>query len=233
MSAPILVVAAALVRDGRLLAARRIDPAGKWELPGGKCEPDEEPLAALQRELLEELGIRARIHDEVVSADGVWPINDRLAMRVWYATPCGEPRPRGDHDAVVWLYPTEVDRLDWLAADVPIVARIARALGQPSEGRIRIMARTRIYGLATGRVQGVNFRSSMQQQAERLGVCGWVRNRPDGRVEFEAEGSETAVSSLVGWAHTGPAAARVDGLDTHPIAPESEESSSMEFFRIT
>lgn len=128
MPAPILVVAAALVRDGRVLAARRVDPAGKWEFPGGKCEPGEKPLAALQRELFEELGIRAVIHEEVIPPRGVWPINDRLVMRIWYATPCGEPRPRGDHDAVDWLDPVDLPELDWLAADVPIAARVAAEL---------------------------------------------------------------------------------------------------------
>jgi acylphosphatase len=85
-------------------------------------------------------------------------------------------------------------------------------------------AAIRVHGVVTGRVQGVNFRSSMRQQADRLGVGGWVRNRPDGRVEFEAEGNDAAVNALVAWAHTGPGAARVDRVDTHPVAPTSEQS---------
>ena len=131
MTVRTLVVAAALLKDGRVLAARRTDPAGKWEFPGGKCEPGEEPSEALRRELTEELGLRVVIGPEIVAPGGVWPINDRLVMRIWYATPLGEPvaRTQGsgrlEHDALAWLTPDELPGLDWLPADVPIAARIA------------------------------------------------------------------------------------------------------------
>jgi len=64
----------------------------------------------------------------------------------------------------------------------------------------------------TGRVQGVGFRYSMQHEAARLGVRGWVRNRRDGSVEALVQGSETAIAAITEWARRGPAGARVDSV---------------------
>jgi acylphosphatase len=71
-------------------------------------------------------------------------------------------------------------------------------------------------------VQGVNFRRYTQMTARQLGVCGWVRNLPDGRVEGCFEGDTAAVDSLVDWCRSGPPASRVDGIDIRkePFAGE-------------
>jgi len=61
-----------------------------------------------------------------------------------------------------------------------------------------------------GRVQGVWFRESMRQEAERLGVTGWVCNRPDGSVEAVIQGSTEAVNALLAWTKTGPPMAQVE-----------------------
>lgn len=76
------------------------------------------------------------------------------------------------------------------------------------------MALKQLHMVVRGRVQGVYFRASAQREARRLGVCGWVRNRADGVLEIVAEGEETAVRDLHGWAQKGPSAARVDKVDT-------------------
>jgi acylphosphatase len=64
-----------------------------------------------------------------------------------------------------------------------------------------------------GRVQGVWFRESMRQEAARLNVTGWVRNRPDGTVEAAVEGSTYAVEAMLRWARRGPEAAEVTQVD--------------------
>jgi len=64
-----------------------------------------------------------------------------------------------------------------------------------------------------GRVQGVFFRESMRQEAERLGVSGWVCNRHDGTVEAVVQGPAEAVERITRWAHRGPAEAQVSSVE--------------------
>jgi acylphosphatase len=62
-------------------------------------------------------------------------------------------------------------------------------------------------------VQGVFYRDSMRQEANRLGVTGWVRNRPDGTVEAMVQGGADSVDAIVAWANRGPLHARVTRVD--------------------
>lgn len=80
----------------------------------------------------------------------------------------------------------------------------------------RIRKRVRV----SGRVQGVWFRESTRNEAERSGAEGWVRNCRDGTVEAVFEGPPEAVEALVAWCQAGPPAARVDGVVLHEEAPE-------------
>lgn len=81
------------------------------------------------------------------------------------------------------------------------------------------MACRRCY--VSGRVQGVFYRASTREQARLLGVTGYARNLPDGRVEVLACGEDTAVQSLCDWLRIGPPTARVSDLSCEP-AGESE-----------
>ncbi|MDP1636383.1 MAG: acylphosphatase [Gallionellaceae bacterium] len=67
-----------------------------------------------------------------------------------------------------------------------------------------------------GRVQGVYFRQSMQEEAERLGISGWVRNLPDRSVEAMVQGDTDAVDAIVRWAQRGPMMASVEKVDMSP-----------------
>ncbi|GAA4298738.1 (deoxy)nucleoside triphosphate pyrophosphohydrolase [Streptomyces venetus] len=132
MSERIVVVGAALVDDGRLLAARRSAPvelAGRWELPGGKVEPGETADVALVRELREELGVDAEAGERV---PGEWPLRPPYVLHVWAARllpGSAAPKPLQDHDALRWLGPGEIWDVDWLDQDVPAVRQALAHLG--------------------------------------------------------------------------------------------------------
>jgi 8-oxo-dGTP diphosphatase len=118
-----IVVGAAILRHGRVLAARRAVPAdlaGQWEFPGGKVEPGESDVAGLVRECREELGVQIAVGELLgcVEPPG-------LALRVYVAELiAGEPQPLADHDELRWLGAAELDDVPWLPADLPLVAAL-------------------------------------------------------------------------------------------------------------
>ena len=128
-----LVVAAAIVDSldapTRLLTARRRAPSkyvGQWEFPGGKVEPGEAPIAALHRELDEELGVTVSIGPEIHNPQAeTWPAANGIEIRLWLAeVASGEPVAGVAHDDLKWLPPTQWDSVRWLAPDLPMLEEL-------------------------------------------------------------------------------------------------------------
>ncbi len=72
--------------------------------------------------------------------------------------------------------------------------------------------------MVSGRVQGVWYRDSCRNQAQMLGVRGWVANRGDGAVVAELEGGAEAVDAVIGWMRVGPPRALVTNVDVTELA---------------
>ncbi|MGY1725634.1 NUDIX domain-containing protein [Geodermatophilus sp. SYSU D01062] len=130
------VVGAAVVRGDRVLVAQRGSGplAGLWEFPGGKVEPGEDDVAALVRECAEEMGV-------VVAPQaflGEVPLDGRVAggapgastLRVWWARlASGEPVAH-EHRELRWMGAADLDGLDWIAADRPLLPAVRDLLGR-------------------------------------------------------------------------------------------------------
>ena len=87
---------------------------------------------------------------------------------------------------------------------------MAASASEPTRARITV----------AGRVQGVYFRASACQQAQSLGITGWVRNCSDGSVELLAEGARDKLEQLIAWCHRGPTGARVADVSVRWEEPE-------------
>jgi 8-oxo-dGTP diphosphatase len=123
-----IVVAALIERDGRLLIGQRRATDRhplKWEFPGGKVEPGEDPAAALHRELEEELRIQAEIGPEVTRYEYQYPGRDPILL-IFYRVDrfAGEPR-NGAFEQIVWEAPQSLTRYDFLDGDVDFVRELA------------------------------------------------------------------------------------------------------------
>ena len=136
---PRIIVGAAIISDGRVLACERALPpemAGKWEFPGGKVDPGETEVQALVRECQEELGVEVEVGDELAGPQGDgWPMPSSYRMRVWRVRVVrGVPAPIEDHDQLRLLGPGQWLDVDWLPADVPIVRALLEVSPQAHAG---------------------------------------------------------------------------------------------------
>ncbi|PWC06070.1 (deoxy)nucleoside triphosphate pyrophosphohydrolase [Mycetocola zhujimingii] len=128
MKKQINVVGAVIRRDGSILCAQRGaggSLAGMWEFPGGKIEPGETPREALEREIVEELQCRVSVGAQVTST--VHEYDFGIVTLTTYYCELVEGIPvLSEHDAVVWLQPSQLRTLEWAPADVPAVELIER-----------------------------------------------------------------------------------------------------------
>jgi 8-oxo-dGTP diphosphatase len=125
---PIVVVLAAVIeRDGRILVTRRLRNThlgGLWEFPGGKCDPGESHEACLARELREELGVESRIGEEMLVTEHAYPDRTvRLHFRECEIQ--GDPQPLLGQQ-MKWVNRQELATLDLPAADHQLIDQLCR-----------------------------------------------------------------------------------------------------------
>lgn len=122
------VVAALIVRKGEILICQRTrhQPMPlKWEFPGGKVEPDEQPKKALYRELEEELGIQAKVGPRVTTVRHHYSNGNAVELHFYLVEEyAGEMQNRIFKD-VQWVTPQEMPKYDFLEADVALIKDLA------------------------------------------------------------------------------------------------------------
>lgn len=117
------VTCAMIVHKGKVLAAQRsskMDLPGKWEFPGGKVEPNEDPKSCLVREIQEELNMEIDIFEELPPATHAYPTKTIRLIPFCASWKGGEIRLL-EHEQIRWLEKNELLSLDWAPADLPIV----------------------------------------------------------------------------------------------------------------
>ncbi len=123
-------VVAGIIKDGdKIFATQRGYGEFKdgWEFPGGKMEPGETPQEALARELKEELAVDVKVGEFLCTVDYDYP-TFHLTMHCFYCSVIGGELTLLEHEASKWLKMTELHSVNWLPADVDVVAALERNL---------------------------------------------------------------------------------------------------------
>lgn len=197
---PPVHVVAAVLRDarGRILLARRTagrDLAGAWEFPGGKVEPGETPLQALDRELQEELGIRVLAARPLVAVPQAYPTK-RIVLDV-YEVEAYEGTPRGrERQALAWSPLEKLSGYPMPPADRPVVAALTAPpqylISPEPESASAFLGRLE-RALATGARR-------VQLRAKGLSSRALADLAMDARTRCRAAGAELLVNGEAGLA---------------------------------
>jgi 8-oxo-dGTP diphosphatase len=123
---PIIVTAGVVVRDGKVLVAKRKTSShleGLWEFPGGKLEPNESPEECLARELKEELGVDVRVGSILEVVYHRYP--EKTVLLLFYSCELthGTPKPL-DVEQMAWVKRSELLELEWVPADIGFVRKL-------------------------------------------------------------------------------------------------------------
>ena len=122
------VTAAVIEKDGKILLAQRRQGdtlAGKWEFPGGKLEPGETPEACLERELMEEFGVKTRIGAFVCSSKFEYK-HLPIELLVYRAEHLSGEFILNDHDRIAWVAPADLKNYELSSADIPVAELLAK-----------------------------------------------------------------------------------------------------------
>lgn len=121
MTKQIHVVGAVIIRDGLVLCAQRGEGgslAGLWEFPGGKIEPGENPAAALEREIAEELDCMIEVGDLITTTGYDYEFGTVILTTFYCRLVSGSPTA-SEHAAIRWLLPADLATIEWAPADIP------------------------------------------------------------------------------------------------------------------
>lgn len=130
MTKRVEVVGAVIVREGKILCAKRGDGGllpGMWEFPGGKVEPSESKREALVREIREELNADIEVGDEIVCTVHEYDFATVSLTTFFCSLLSGEPE-KSEHSQLLWLESERLATVEWAPADIPAVEKIQESL---------------------------------------------------------------------------------------------------------